>query len=592
MTCCDEVSDHFDALQITMSLAEVLGKLNPSQREVVDCSMHCAAVAVPGAGKTATIAAKAAVLLGDPNVTVGAVTFSKDAAIELRDRILALAGTAAKGRLVAGTFHSLAYKQLGATRGRLTDIVTDGVRTAIVGQILQERGIDWKVEDALASIERAKLQLGDPTPGTIDAQIFDAYQAALKRNGKIDFQDMLRMAVAGMMTGKIRPYSVNHLLVDEYQDCDSLQSRWTSLHAAAGSVVCVVGDDDQTIFGFRDALGFQGMQAFIKDFDARAIVLGQNYRSRTEILSAADKIIRNNSMRIEKELVAHRGPGGSVEFQRFDDEYKEAVAAVAMLAPALSAGKTAAVLARTNRILDPLEAVCRSHGVKYYRAAGKSILDRPEAALMGDLLELVQGSKTTGLDALLGFSGICSYELQLLPAQEPPASNSTVPRKKDLVELGVCEQTAEKYRGLLKRLGEWRILCDREFYALTLDGVREWMLHYVAEDAGKRAIDTCYDVLSHLNGPFADRLEFLRRRNNEPAPDALVLTTMHAAKGREWHDVVIVRAEETIVPDTDSPENEERRLFYVAVTRARDTLRISTSKKNPTSRFVVEASLA
>lgn len=162
------------------------------------------------------------------------------------------------------------------------------------------------------------------------------------------------MAVAGMLTGGIRHYSVHHLLVDEYQDCDSLQSRWTSLHAAAGSVVCVVGDDDQTIFGFRDALGYQGMEAFIKEFDARAIVLGKNYRSHSEILSAADKIIRNNAQRISKDLLAHRGSGGSVEFKRFDDEYKEAVAVVETLAPAIRAGKTAAVLARTNRILDPI----------------------------------------------------------------------------------------------------------------------------------------------------------------------------------------------------------------------------------------------
>lgn len=576
-----------------MSLAEVLEKLNPSQREVVDCRDHCVAVAVPGAGKTATIAAKAALLLSNPALTVGAVTFSKDAAIELRDRILKLAGPTAKKRLVAGTFHSLAYKQLGKNGGKLNDIVTDGVRAAIVGQILQERGIDWKVEDALASIERSKHHLDDPKPGTVDAQIFEAYQAALSRNGKIDFQDMLRMAVAGMLTGGIRPYSVHHLLVDEYQDCDSLQSRWTSLHAAAGSVVCVVGDDDQTIFGFRDALGYQGMEAFIKEFDARAIVLGKNYRSHSEILSAADKIIRNNAQRISKDLLAHRGSGGSVEFKRFDDEYKEAVAVVETLAPAIRAGKTAAVLARTNRILDPIEAVCRSHGVKYYRAAGKSILDRPEAALMGDMLELIQRAKLTGVDALLGYSGIGTLELQQLHAQEAAEGELiSAPRKKDLVESGISEETAEKYRDFLKRLAEWRALYDREFHALTLDWVREWMLKYVTEDAGKRAINTCYDVLSQLNGPFVARLEYLRRRNNEPAADALVLTTMHASKGREWDSVAIVRAEETIVPDSESPESEERRLFYVAVTRARDCLFISTAKKNPTSRFVLEAGLS
>lgn len=574
-----------------MSLEKVLEGLNPAQREVVDLRQNCLAIAVPGAGKTATIAAKAAVLLSDPHVTVGAVTFSKDAAIELRDRILVLAGAGARKRLLAGTFHSLAYRQLHNGNGKLTDIVNDGVRIAIVGQILQECGIAWKVEDAIAAIERAKMELSAPPSGTVESQLYEAYQGALARNGKLDFQDMLRLSVSGMQDGTIAPYPVTHLLVDEYQDCDSLQSRWTALHAHAGSTICVVGDDDQTIFGFRRALGYEGMSGFLKEFGARAVILGKNYRSNAEILRIADRIIQNNKDRIQKELVAHRGSGGSVEFKRFDDEYKEAVAAVEALMPALRAGKTAAVLARTNRILDPLEAVCRSRGVKYYRAAGRSILDRPEAALMGDLLELIQKSGTSGMDALLGYAGIGSAELQLLQAHSSEKPRA-IPRKKDLVEAGLSETSADKYRDFLKRLAEWQALCSREFFSLVLDGVREWMLTFAAEDPGKRAINTAYDVLTQLKGTFSERLEFLRRKNNEPADDALVLTTMHASKGREWSHVVIVRAEETIVPDDASPESEERRLFYVAVTRARDSLIITTAKKNPTSRFVIEAGLA
>lgn len=574
-----------------MSLEKVLEGLNPSQREVVDLRGHCVAVAVPGAGKTATIAAKAAVLLADPHVTVGAVTFSKDAAIELRDRILGLAGASAKKRLTAGTFHSLAYKQLGNRTGKLTDIVHDGVRFAIVSQILLEFGLDWKPEDAIAAIERAKMDLSDPQPGTVESQLYEAYQSALARNGKIDFQDMLRLSVAGMQQGSIKPYPVTHLLVDEYQDCDGLQSQWTALHAAAGSVATIVGDDDQSIYGFRSALGQRGMEAFMKSFDARQVILGKNYRSHQEILALADNIIKNNKDRIQKELVAHRGPGGAVQFKRLDDEYKEAVAAVEALTPVLRAGKTAAVLARTNRILDPLEAVCRSQGVKYYRASGRSILDRPEAALMGDLLELIAKSKASGHDALLGFAGISSYELQLLHGHTAKGEKNTAPRRIDLVAAGIAESTADKYRDFLKKLAEWQVLCHREFFSLILDGVREWMLACATEDAGKRAINTCYEVLIQLSGSFEERLKFLRRKNNEQAPDAIVLTTMHAAKGREWHSVAIVRAEESVCPDSDSPESEERRLFYVAVTRARDSLLISTAKKNPTSRFVIEAGL-
>ncbi|WP_439673049.1 DNA 3'-5' helicase (plasmid) [Cupriavidus necator] len=571
-----------------MSLEMVLDGLNPAQREVVDLRQHCVAIAVPGAGKTATIAAKAAVLLADPKVKVGAVTFSKDAAIELRDRILALAGAGAKNRLLAGTFHSLAYRQLAPASGKRPDIASDGHRAAIVSQVLQELGMEVKLEDAIATIDRLKTVLGAPPEGSSDGQLFHAYQKALARSRRVDFQDLMRLAVQGMLDGAIAPYAVDYLLVDEAQDCDQLQMQWTRLHACSGAVTCVVADDDQSIFGFRSALGRNGLEVFAKEFDARQVILGQNYRSRSEILAIADKLICHNGDRIPKQLVSHRGPGGTVEFTRYDDEYKEAVAAVEALAPFLREGKTAAVLARTNRILDPVEAIARSHGIKYYRAAGRSILDQPESALFGDLLELVEEARDSGLDTLLAYAGVTSSELELI--HEVPRPIST--KKNDLIALGLSEQSAETYRDLLKRLAAWRSLCDRLFLTLVLDGVREWMLKSATGDRAKRSIETTYDVLSRLNGPFSMRLEFLRRKNDEPSDDCLVLTTMHASKGLEWHACVLVRLEENALPDEGSTESEERRLCYVAFTRARDWLHITTAKKNPTSRFVIEAGLA
>ena len=144
-------------------MTSLLDQLNPSQREVVEMRRHCVPVACPGAGKTKTIATKAAMLLAEPHVTVGAVTFSKDAAVELRNRILALAGSGAKRRLVAGTFHSLSYKQLGGAGGERPDIATDGDRMVLLGQALEEAKLDWKIEDAIAAIEVIKTNFGRST---------------------------------------------------------------------------------------------------------------------------------------------------------------------------------------------------------------------------------------------------------------------------------------------------------------------------------------------------------------------------------------------------------------------------------------------
>jgi superfamily I DNA/RNA helicase len=165
-------------------------------------------------------------------------------------------------------------------------------------------------------------------------------------------------------------------------------------------------------------------------------------------------------------------------------------------------------------------------------------------------------------------------------------------QKKELIELGLNEDAATAYRAFMKRLGEWQSLCARQFHSLALEGVLEWMLSYAKADAAVRAIQATYEVISRLNGTFTDRIEFLKRDNNAPVDGAIILTTMHSSKGLEWDHVWITRAEEGVVPDEKSPESEERRLFYVAMTRARDTLTIATIKKNAISRFVIEADVS
>ena len=159
------------------------------------------------------------------------------------------------------------------------------------------------------------------------------------------------------------------------------------------------------------------------------------------------------------------------------------------------------------------------------------------------------------------------------------------------MEIGLPEDVATNYREFMKRLAEWQTLCDRKFYSLTLSGVAEWMLKYAKKDSAIRAIQATSDVLSRLSGTFSERLLFRRQDNNEPTSGALILTTMQSSKGLEWDHVWIARSEETIVPDPKSTEPEERRLFYVAMTRARESLMISGTSKNFESRFVVEAQL-
>lgn len=206
---------------------------------------------------------------------------------------------------------------------------------------------------------------------------------------------------------------------------------------------------------------------------------------------------------------------------------------------------------------------------------------------MCNLLLIVEGRKQNGLDAVLGYTGMSSTHLSAL--HQDMGAELVQRAKKDLVGLGLPEDTASAYRAFMKRLAEWTQMSERKFYSLALDGVLEMMMTYARDDQAKRAIQATYDVLSRLTGTFGERIEYLKRDNNKPADGALVLTTMHSSKGLEWDHVWITRAEEGVVPDEKATESEERRLFYVAMTRARDTLTIATIKKNPVSRFVIES---
>lgn len=208
---------------------------------------------------------------------------------------------------------------------------------------------------------------------------------------------------------------------------------------------------------------------------------------------------------------------------------------------------------------------------------------------MCNLLEIVERIKDTGLDAVLAHLGLTAQQLRALHANM--GAELTQKGRAELIDLGLPEDVATNYREFMKRLAEWQSLCDRKFYSLTLSGVAEWMLKYAKKDSAIRAIQATNDVLSRLSGSFAERLLFLRQDNNEPTPGALILTTMHSSKGLEWDHVWIARSEETIVPDPKSTEPEERRLFYVAMTRARESLMVSGTSKNFESRFVVEAQL-
>jgi hypothetical protein len=284
--------------------------LDAAQAEAVAADGHCLILACPGAGKTRTLAAKSARLLkAAPGARVCAVTFTREAAREIRARILQEAGEGAEGRVVAGTFHALCWRQLGGSR---EPVAGEGERSAYAARAAAAVRAELQPETALAIIEACKAGSPVPFPGLDTGRLLAAYQEILLRNGKIDFQDLVARALEGMRRGTVAPVPATHLLVDEFQDTDESQLAWVFAHARAGAQVTAVGDDDQSIYGWRRALGHEGMERFAAHLGAKRLFLGTNYRSRPEIVEAAARLIERNRGRQAKALRSARPPGGRV----------------------------------------------------------------------------------------------------------------------------------------------------------------------------------------------------------------------------------------------------------------------------------------
>lgn len=596
-------------------MADLLAGLNDDQREAALYDGHCLTTACPGSGKTKTLATKAAhILASTRSATVCAVTFTRESALEIRTRILQLAGPEAKPRLLAGTFHSLCFMQpapgvpregfgaaiLGKMAGNAgkrprPDIATEGDRRGYLKRALDLAGlVNLDEEDALRLLEVVKSSADSPAAdaATTEAKLYWAYQDVMRRNGKIDFQDLVLSAVRGMRDGSVSPYPVDYLLVDEFQDTDELQYEWIIRHAEAGAKVTAVGDDDQSIYAWRCAMGYKGMERFASDCRAHHVVLGVNYRCRGEILSAADVLVRNNVGRITKQLEAAKGPGGETAFMQYADSEKEGAAAADWCALWRAKGQPElAILARTNRRLDSAEAALMSRGIPYVRVGGGSIFDRPEVSVFADIMTLAAGAGLTGLDHALSWAGVPEADLQVLHQQ---LGKRLIAAKKSDLEQLIDRKSVDAWWEFGKRLTAWRDLANRGKAALVIAGIAGWMSDQVEKDYQVKTISLAASVFGGIDAPLGKRaaeLKNRRRSNRDQADDRVVLTTMHGAKGLEWERVWIVSAEEKVIPDEKAAVEEERRLMYVAMTRAKEHLVVSASARAPVSRFVWEAGL-
>lgn len=587
--------------------------LNSDQREAVETTReHCLVVACPGSGKTRLLVSKIEHIYSmDRNARIVAVTFTRDAARELKQRVFSAVSNKQAPCLI-GTFHSIAMRMIQKyQKGKLARIVTSEEQESYLRRawsIATQEQIEFEVAAQL--LEKAKCKIGYQPGDDVQGAIYAAYTHLLQRNNVIDFNDMMHLCIRSLVSGDMPHLNAEYLMVDEFQDTDEVQMEFILHHQRKGLILTAVGDDDQSIYGFRNALGYEGLTHFQEATGAKLVTLGTNYRCNAEILAASERLILENQNRILKRLYAYRGDGGSVILDRLPDRVEEAMTVADFIKKSslpnpnygddedpssafeviVKEGEWA-ILARTNRLLETMEAALMAKSVPHYRSAGKSMWERrPGVFYMGLLRSAVEGDKD-GIDLVFHWAGMSEQALAQLHEQlgadfdrlfsEGTAVNTENFDVPSRTILQTFQEVAPSWR---KTATDSNVKKHR----IALLGIVEWMKDRTKKTFEQNTLDAAARILGSMKGTLADRLRSLSLQysGKKKTRDGVALITMHGSKGLEFNNVAIITVEEGVVPSPKAPVEEERRLMFVAMTRAKNRLLMTSSGQNLPSPFL------
>jgi DNA helicase-2/ATP-dependent DNA helicase PcrA len=641
---------------VTPAIGELLAKLNPAQRDAVTTTEGPLLVlAGAGSGKTRVITARIAYLIsrGVAPANILAVTFTNKAAGEMRERVKQLAGKSAKG-ITVGTFHAFCAQVLrehGHALGLLRKFTicdASDQLSAVKSAMRELRVHETRMQPAvlLARLSLAKNRMMTPEAylaqgsggrDQLVGSVWQRYQEYLGRTGSLDFDDLLTQTVRLLSEHEsVRLHFRNryrHILVDEYQDTNHPQYEIVKHIGGEHRNVCVVGDDDQSIYGWRGA-DIQKILGFHRDFEGAKIVrLQTNYRSTRQILDAANAVIRKNASRHDKALESARGNGEPVRYYRLKDEMAEAAFVVGAMRKLLQQeGAKAgdfAILCRTQVQFRPFEGELRADGLPYVVVGGMSFFDRKEVRDIVAFLKLVvnprdemsllrvinvpsRGVGKASLDRVLAFAtdhGISAAEAFDRAGEIEGLKPQSVEGYRKLRDVLDNSQLLDAGGELVSRLERFiEAIAYRDevtrLYADPMQREARWagvleVLNF-AENHVRRADEpSLHEFLEELalssgDGP-GEKSSDLRK-------DAVTLMTLHAAKGLEFPHVFLVGMEEGFLPHAravaEGSVEEERRLAYVGITRAMTTLSMSFAGERAKygrramtvpSRFIFEA---
>ncbi len=629
----------------------LLAGLNPSQREAVTLPDGPALViAGAGSGKTRVLTSRIGYLLAEGRARpheVLAITFTNRAAGEMRDRVDQLVG-ASRGMWVM-TFHAACGRILRREADRLGyrsnfTIYDQADQVRVVRACLEELGRDPKrfpprgihsrissEKNRLVSATQFRESIGNFFEQVV-ADVFELYERRLHASNAMDFDDLLVRSVELLESfDDVRDRwqgAFNHLLVDEYQDTNHAQYRIVRLLSDGHRNVFVVGDVDQAIYTWRGA-DIRNILDFERDFpDARVVRLEQNYRSSQRILDAANAVIEHNAGRVEKRLWSDLGAGEPIRVVEAEDEHDEARIVAARIGGLLEAGSSAseiAVFYRTNAQSRVLEDLLVRHGVPYQVIGGPRFYERAEIKdAMAYLNVLDNPSDDVSLRRIINQPrrGIGDASVDRLSATAGFASRSLWDALEDPEAAGLgtaAARSVRAFRGLMDDLRDRAVevpVGDLLELLLERNGVIELLEAERTIEASGR-IENLQELVG-VAREYGARSEepslagFLQEVSLTADADALAaadedgsgrvtLMTLHNAKGLEFEAVFVIGMEQNLFPHARSIEEanieEERRLCYVAITRARRELMLVYARQrtlfgargfNAPSQFIAE----
>ncbi len=607
--------------------------LNPKQKEaVLHTDGPLLILAGAGSGKTRVLTHRIAYLIDECGVNpwnIMAITFTNKAAGEMRERVDNLVGFGAESIWVS-TFHSSCVRilrrhieNLGYTTS--FSIYDSDDQKTLMRQVFKTLDIDtkqFKERSVLAAISSAKDKLITPEEFLLNAggdfrekktgEIYKEYQKQLKKNNALDFDDLIVKTVELFQNNpQILDYyqeRFRYIMVDEYQDTNMAQFKLVSLLASKYRNLCVVGDDDQSIYRFRGA-DIQNILSFENTFPGTMVIkLEQNYRSTQNILDAANEVIRHNFGRKDKTLWTANGEGDKILFKQFDTAKDEADFVVRQIRDSGYSYQDQAVLYRTNAQSRLLEERCIFYNVPYRLVGGVNFYQRKEIKdILAYLKTIANGVDDLSVIRIINVPkrGIGATTIGRVTAFASEHNMSFYDTLKEAKQIPGIGKAAEKISRFIAQMEAFRAMAYSEEYSM------KDLIDHILEDTGyeeelqeegeieaQTRLENIEELINKAAAyeedsehPTLD--EFLEQvalvadiDNVDDTEDRVTLMTLHSAKGLEFPKVYLVGMEDGLFPGMmsimsgDKTEmEEERRLCYVGITRAKKELVLTAARQ-------------